>query len=329
MVRYSIILPVKNGGALLKECVKSILQQTYVDFELIVLDNASTDGTLAYLNSIEDKRIKIIPSATSLGIVENWGRIKDIQKGTFITLIGHDDVLLENYLEEMDKLIEKFPYASLYQSHFKFINAASEITGDCKPMLEEEHVDSFLQKQFTNSIDSMGTGYMMRSRDFDNLGGMPQQYPNLIFADYQLWMQLTSLSYKATSAECCFYYRVHKSTSTLTNGQQYQEAFLKYGEFLNQFQSENEPIRKTIEKNFYDFLIYHCESLSHRILKTPIVLRTIKVGNFVKACKILAQQLIPNISFQPEKKLKIWAAIQLDKNAISRNIFQQIRKLLP
>ena len=329
MVRYSIILPVKNGGALLKECVKSILQQTYVDFEFIVLDNASTDGTLEYLQSIEDKRIKIIPSASSLGIVENWGRIKDIQKGTFITLIGHDDVLLENYLEEMDKLIVKFPDASLYQAHFKFINADSEITGDCKPMLEKEYIDSFLQKQFTNSIDSMGTGYMMRSQDFDKLGGMPQQYPNLIFADYELWMRLTALSYKATSPESCFYYRVHKSTSTLTNGQQYQEAFLKYGAFLNNFQNENEPIIKVIKNYFYYFLIYHCESLSHRILKTPIALRTIKVEDFVKSCKSLAQQLIPNISFQPEKKLKIWAAIQLDKNAFSRSTFQRLRKLLP
>lgn len=321
MKRFSIILPVKNGGSLLKECVNSILNQTYTDFELLILDNASSDGTLEYLNSINDSRIKIFPSNLHLTIIENWNRIKYLNKGVYITLIGHDDILLENYLFEMNKLIEKFPNASLYQAHFKFINADSNIIGDCKSMVEKEDIESFLGRQFTNSIDSMGTGYMMRGKDFDNLGGMPQQYPNLIFADYQLWMQLTALSYKATTPKYCFYYRVHKSTSTLTNGQQYQEAFLKYGAFLKKFQQENLEIKKTIELNFYSFLMYHCESLSHRILKTPINLRRVKVAVFVNECKTLAKQLIPHTAFYPEKKLKIWVAIQLDKTAFTRKAF--------
>ena len=329
MTRYSIILPVKNGGSHIKECVDSILKQTYVDFELLVLDNASKDATLEYLQSINDSRLKIFLSEKDLGIVENWGRIKDLKKGTFITLIGHDDILLPNYLAEMDRLIHAFPEASLYQSHFKFIDVASNITGDCKPMVAQEDVGSFLEKQFTNSIDSMGTGYMMRSKDFDELGGMPQQYPNLIFADYQLWMQLTALSFKATSPECCFYYRVHKSASTLTNGQKYQEAFLKYGDFLHHFQHKSTKVKKAIEHKFYNFLMYHCESLSHRILKTPKDLRSVKVIDFVLACKRLAKEMIPEINFKPEKKLKIWAAIQLDKNTLSRNLFQYTRKLLP
>ncbi len=329
MIKYSIILPVKNGGLHIKECVDSILKQTYKDFELLVLDNASTDNTLNYLQNIKDNRLKIFPSEKDLGIVENWGRIKDLNKGIFITLIGHDDILLPNYLTEMDRLIHEFPEASLYQTHFKFIDAASNITGDCKPMIIQEGIKSFLEKQFTNSIDSMGTGYMMRSKDFDELGGMPQQYPNLIFADYQLWMQLTALSFKATSPECCFYYRVHKSASTLTNGQKYQEAFLKYGDFLKIFQQKNTEVKKAVENKFYYFLMYHCESLSHRILKTPKDLRSVKVLDYVLACKRLAKEMIPEIKFNPEKKIKIWAAIQLDQNAVSRNLFQFIRKLLP
>ena len=51
--RYSIILPVRNGGDYAKECVKGILSQTYSDFNLLVLDNNSNDGTLEWIKSIK------------------------------------------------------------------------------------------------------------------------------------------------------------------------------------------------------------------------------------------------------------------------------------
>ena len=91
--KFSIILPVRNGGEYVKECINSILAQSYMGFELLVFDNNSSDGTLEWLNSIDDKRVKVYPSATSLTIEENWGRIIALEKGEFITLIGHDDIL--------------------------------------------------------------------------------------------------------------------------------------------------------------------------------------------------------------------------------------------
>ena len=66
MAKYSIILPVRNGGHYVKICVDSILAQTYTDFNFIVLDNCSTDGTLEWLLSLNDSRIKVIPSQKSL-----------------------------------------------------------------------------------------------------------------------------------------------------------------------------------------------------------------------------------------------------------------------
>ena len=113
-MKYSIILPVRNGGEYVKECVKSILSQTLNDFDLIVLDNCSTDGTLQWIQSLNDVRIKTYPSERSLSIEENWGRIKEISNNEFITLIGHDDILDVSYLEIMDRLILQHPNASLY-----------------------------------------------------------------------------------------------------------------------------------------------------------------------------------------------------------------------
>lgn len=60
--KFSIILPVRNGGNYVKECAHSILSQTLDDFNLIVLDNCSTDGTLEWMQSLNDNRIIIYPS---------------------------------------------------------------------------------------------------------------------------------------------------------------------------------------------------------------------------------------------------------------------------
>jgi len=77
---FSIILPVRNGGDYVKECIHSLLNQTYTLYDIIVLDNCSTDGTVEWIESLYDPRIKIIRSDRSLSIEENWGRIKDVSK---------------------------------------------------------------------------------------------------------------------------------------------------------------------------------------------------------------------------------------------------------
>ena len=79
-MKYSIILPVRTGGHHVKECVASVLTQTFSDFDFIILDNCSTDGTIEWLNSVNDNRIKIIPSETPLSIEDNWGRIVKVKK---------------------------------------------------------------------------------------------------------------------------------------------------------------------------------------------------------------------------------------------------------
>ncbi len=134
MTRYSIILPVRNGSNYVRECVQSILSQSVQDFELLVLENASTDDTLDIINSFGDSRIKIFPAASPLSMEENWHRVVEIPKKEFITLIGHDDMLDKDYLATMQGLISEYPDASLYQTHFRYIDSAGHETARCKPM---------------------------------------------------------------------------------------------------------------------------------------------------------------------------------------------------
>ena len=326
MKTFSIILPVRNGGHLLKECVQSIFNQTCHDFNLLILDNNSNDGTLQYLESLNDERITLYPSLNDLSIVENWARILSIKKNEFITLIGHDDILYPDYLLDIIELIKQYPDAGLYQTHFNYIDAKGKLIKPCKQMASTQTIDEFIAAQMNQTIDSMGTGYMMRSKDFDMLGGMPTNYPNLIFADYELWMRLTQLSYKATSDKFCFSYRIHSSVSKTTNGEVYADAFNKYVLFLSTL-LKDKKIKKAIEATGHKFLMYFCQSLSHRILKTPSNNRKIKVGEFIEQCNQMAALLIPNQAFKPLNIFKIKIAKQLDDNKILSSLFRSVKRI--
>ena len=179
-------------------------------------------------------------------------------------------------------------------------------------MTEAQYVHEFLDCQMNQTLDSTGTGYMMRSSDYDALGGISPAYPKLIFADYELWVKLISKSYKTTSGKICFSYRLHESVSRLTNGEDYQQAFGKYILFLNSIKDSNKDINIVILQSGKKMLLYFCESLSHRLLKTPVNLRETSVGSFIDKCRGYAKLLIPEHSFNPLSKSGILAAKLLD-----------------
>jgi glycosyltransferase involved in cell wall biosynthesis len=326
MQRFSVILPVRNGGEYLKVCVNSILNQTLNDFNLIILDNNSTDGSLKWLKSLNDPRIVLYPSLKSLSIEENWGRIREVHKNQFMTMIGHDDILNEFYLEEMDKLISTHPSASLYQTHYAYIDKDAKVTRICLPMDEIQKAYEFLACQMNGTIESTGTGYMMRSSDFDDVGGMPKNYPNLIFSDYELWIKLSAKSYKATSQRECFQYREHLSVSRITNGEQYEKAFSEYIKFLSSLKLIP-AFDEVIKRYGQTMLLKFCESLSHRVLKTPVNNRRIKVKNVIQNFQGYADMLIPGLKLNPLKNPRIRYALLFDTSNLARLSFNMLNKL--
>ncbi len=326
MSKYSVILPVRNGGNHVIECVASVLSQTNTNFNLHILDNCSTDGTSEWLKSLTDERIIYIPAATSLTIEENWGRIKDIEKNEFITLIGHDDILLPDYLQTMEQLIAENPNASLYQTHFNYIDENGIFIKKCKPMQQKQDAALFLKNFLTNSIDIMGTGFMMRSKDYDAIGGIPVHYPNLLFADMELWLKLTNINYLIISTNSVFQYRLHLSTTKATSTEKLLQAFEKMVYFLNEFKATNKTILPVIETHSLHFVKHHCISFCHRLLKTDMKNRTkITVSYIVQKCNSLVHILSgkSNVNFNIIPSIIV--AKVIDSNAFFRRIFFRIK----
>jgi glycosyltransferase involved in cell wall biosynthesis len=325
--KFSIILPVRNGGEYLKECVNSILRQRRNDFNLIILDNCSTDGTTQWVRTLNDPRIVLMESPAPLTIEQSWHRIVTVPKNDFISLIGHDDILHENYLTVMDSLISRFPEASLYQCHFNYIDEKGRPVRDCKPMMEKETGSDFLKSVLTNSIDIMGTGFMMRSRDYDALGGIPD-YPNLLFADFELWFRLTAKSVKITSPEQGFSFRIHQSTTSSSPDIKMQTAFDRFISYLVRIKDEDEACKRVILQNGVQFISFYCKGLSHRLLRTPRSKRgNLTVRSFTEKCKHYADLLVPGNNYNPTDVWSVWVAVILDSNPLGRFLFELFKKV--
>jgi glycosyltransferase involved in cell wall biosynthesis len=326
-VKFSIILPVKNGGEYIKECVQSIFAQTYPDFNLHILENCSNDGTAEWLQTLKDERIIIIPSEKSLSIEENWARILSIEKNEFMTIIGHDDLFDKNYLQTMNGLIEQYPDASLYQTHFRFINAKGDFIRHCKPMDEKQTAVEFLSSFLQRNIDVNGTGFMMRSKDYEKLDGIPT-YPNLLFADFELWIKATDSSYKATSKQECFSFRIHQSTTTISADIKMQKAFEKFIDFLYILKNKDIEFEKAITENAIGFIQFWCKGLAHRLMRTPKAKRgNLSVEVFLKKCKAYADLLVPGNYFNPTDNASVNFAKQIDQFSFSRNLFLLFKKI--
>ena len=313
-------MPLRNGGKYLKECINSILLQTRTDYNIIILDNLSTDGSVEWLRSLQNDKIIIHTSTKSLEIEENWNRVLSVEKNEFMTLIGHDDILLPDYLETIDALIVAFPDASLYQTHFDYIDDRGVKIRTCKPMPEMEKGPQLLASFLQNKLDLMGTGFMMRSKDYDLLGGIPD-YPNLLYADLEIFMELTMQSYKVTSPKITFYFRIHQSTTTVSPNIKFLLALGRVVSYMSELGYED-LYAVVIRKHGKQFLLKNCKALCHRLLRSPVRTRNrLSVRMIVNRCKVYGHLLIPGVTFIPEYHFSVFLSLVIDGSEYGRNSF--------
>lgn len=325
MPKYSIILPVYNGGEYAKICVNSVLAQTLQDFELLVLDNCSTDGTREWIESLDDERIRIFPSQQKLTIEENWARVKTIPRMEWMTCIGHDDVLLPGYLEEINNLLQLNPGASVLQTHFTYIDPAGDELRKCKPMESRMDALKYLEKILTINIDINGTGYMVRTKVYDEVGGIPP-YPSLLFADYQLWLESIRKSSIAVSANYGFEYRLHNSTTSVSRDDTFQRAFKCFIDYLVTLKTLP-AFNAVINAHAHQLIGFYCKSLAHRLLRTPLAERNgISVRSWVIQCRGFADRLIDNNKFDPATVSSVRLALWIDKSVFTRKLFILFKK---
>ena len=107
-MKFSVLLPTRNGGKYLKSCIESVLSQDYKDMELIVFDNANTDNTAEVVNSYsDDKRLKYYRIDSVVSVTDNWNNALKKSSGDYVLMMGDDDFLLPGYFDTLDKTIKE------------------------------------------------------------------------------------------------------------------------------------------------------------------------------------------------------------------------------
>ncbi|MBA3017191.1 glycosyltransferase family 2 protein [Patescibacteria group bacterium] len=132
-MKYSVLLPTRNGGPFLADCISSILDQPYHDMELVVSDNANTDETQEVVASFaKDSRLKVIRVDTPISVTDNWNRAFDASSGDYILMMGDDDYLLPGYFQRVDQILEKYGNPECITYNVYVYISSSAIMGNSK-----------------------------------------------------------------------------------------------------------------------------------------------------------------------------------------------------
>jgi glycosyltransferase involved in cell wall biosynthesis len=106
-VKFSVLLPTRNGGRFLAYCISSILEQPYYDMELVISDNANTDETQDVITSFAgDPRLKVIRLETPVSVTDNWNKALYASSGEYILVMGDVDCLLPGYFDSVEQLVK-------------------------------------------------------------------------------------------------------------------------------------------------------------------------------------------------------------------------------
>jgi glycosyltransferase involved in cell wall biosynthesis len=133
--RVSIGVPVYNGEAFLDEALASIGAQTFADYELILSDNASTDGTRAICErrAARDSRIRYVRNPVNIGGDRNYYRCFELSSGDYFMTLAYDDRLHPRYVQETVRLLDARPEVVFCHSRSHEIDASGKIVRDLEP----------------------------------------------------------------------------------------------------------------------------------------------------------------------------------------------------
>ncbi len=215
MPEISVILPVHNGEKYLKEAVESILGQTFTDFELIIIDDGSTDSTADIVKSFDDERIVYLKNETNVGISDTMNRGIAVSKGRYIARMDADDISLPTRFEKQINYMKQ-------NSDISVLGCAIEIFG--------EEIEGYVRRFSCNNDDIR----------IDLIFSTPFAHPTLMFdrcvfeydrydssfnglEDYELWLRFAQKYKMSVMPEVLFKYRKHIGQVTKNYSKDYIE----------------------------------------------------------------------------------------------------------
>lgn len=164
---FSIIIPNYNRGKVIKRAINSVLNQTFSDFELIIVDDCSTDNSLDVISSVEDKRLKFYKLEKNSGAAtaRNFGIKKS--SGEFISFLDSDDFFEPEFLEISGKIISNSkPNVGFMWTGVRYHNQKIAVEKSWQPKIIKNAYITFLYKHNVGT----GSGITLKRKVFENCG---------------------------------------------------------------------------------------------------------------------------------------------------------------
>jgi len=186
MPLISVIIPVYNGEKTIQQTIESVLKQSFYDFELIVINDGSQDGTLSVINNIQDQRIKVF-SYPNAGQPASRNRGISLAVGDYISFIDADDIWKPDKLEAQLKALQDNPQAAVAYSWTEWIDESGQLLG--RGSYITENGDVFTQLVL-NDFVANGSNPLIRRQVFTTVGEFDESLTNA--HDWDMWLRIAA-----------------------------------------------------------------------------------------------------------------------------------------
>jgi glycosyltransferase involved in cell wall biosynthesis len=184
----SIILPTFNGEKYLAQAIESVTSQTYREWELIIIDDCSTDTTSHVITPyLIDKRISYFRNETNLGLQRTLNKGILYAKGILIARLDDDDYWNDiTKLERQAEYFENNPSCALVGTGMHYINEDGTLKYTHFPPLE----DTLIRKQLLLKTSFIHSSVCFRKEFFDRCGGYSEKEEDRHIEDHELWLKM-------------------------------------------------------------------------------------------------------------------------------------------
>ncbi len=240
-MKYSVVIPLYNKANYIEKTIRSVLKQTYEDYEIIVVNDGSTDNSLEIVKKISSKKIKIIEQKNQgVAVARNTG-IKYAQ-GEYIAFLDADDLWMESYLETIDDLVTSYEKSDIFVTAYKVNLKKGKYKISTQLTPEKGCLDSYwltLQKGYDFVWTSVTT---IRKTTILNAGGF--KAGEKIGQDLDMWARVARINPKvAYSSKVCAEYNRFAEANART-----REKIAWAAAFLSDLEEEMKNPCRSIEE---------------------------------------------------------------------------------
>jgi len=243
-VTVTVLMAVRNGLPYVEEAVESVLRQTFQDFELVIVEDASTDGTRERLRTFTDPRIRLVCNDSQQGQTRSLNRGLELAQGRLVARIDADDICFPDRLETQVRFLDRNPKIAVVGSRWIGLSPSGKPLGTRGNTLSDD--GSFLGRLLRGDCPLYHTTVMFRKEAVEQAGGYDAAFK--IGQDYDLWARMAARGLRAVVLETpLVFYRFHARQQSVADRPAHQEELLEaHRRLLGFFCPQPEAVRRLV-----------------------------------------------------------------------------------